>query len=98
MRPQFFSAILVQAILIRYATYAGGVTEVSPPAEEQQLPRAMHSLMKERPRLTVGPADADIIGSDNRALQAGKDFLWGLGGGAPEGVVGGVALWACIAL
>jgi len=56
----------------------------SPPAEEQQLPRAMHSQMKQRPVITVGLRDADIAGADNRALQAAVDYIAGLGGGTVE--------------
>ena len=32
-------------------------------------------------RITVGVRDADIIGSDNRALQAAVDYVGNLGGG-----------------
>ena len=64
---------------------AGGGQELSTPAsQQQQLPQAMHSQMKELPRITVGPRDADIIGSDNRALQAAVDYMAGLGGGGVE--------------
>jgi polygalacturonase len=63
---------------------AGGGQELSAPAGEQQLPHAMHSQMKELPRITVGPKDGDIIGSDNRALQAAVDYIAGLGGGVVE--------------
>ena len=58
--------------------------EFSPRAEEQQLPRAMHSKMKERPTITIGLRDADIVGGDNRALQAAVDYVAGLGGGTIE--------------
>ncbi len=37
--------------------------------------------MKENISITVGQKDADIIGSDNRALQAAVDYVAGLGGG-----------------
>jgi polygalacturonase len=37
--------------------------------------------MKERPIISVGPQNADIIGSDDRALQAAVDYIAGLGGG-----------------
>jgi polygalacturonase len=60
---------------------AGTDREFSPPAEEQQLPRAMHSEMRDRPKIRVGSGEADIIGSDNRALQAAVDYIAGLGGG-----------------
>jgi parallel beta-helix repeat protein len=44
----------------------------------------MHSKMKEPPRIRVGQRDADIVGSDNRALQAAVDYVAGLGGGIVE--------------
>ncbi len=49
-----------------------------------QLPRAMHTLMKERPIVRVGVSAGDIVGSDNRALQAAVDYVAGLGGGTVE--------------
>jgi len=52
--------------------------------DEQQLPRAMHSRMKDRPTLSVGLHEADIVGSDNRALQAAVDYVATLGGGIVE--------------
>ncbi|HXT40258.1 MAG TPA: right-handed parallel beta-helix repeat-containing protein [Candidatus Angelobacter sp.] len=51
---------------------------------EQQLPRAMHTRMKDRPVITVGLRDADIVGADNRALQAAVDYVSGLGGGTVQ--------------
>jgi len=60
---------------------AGESSYLSPPADEQQLPRAMHSKMTELPLIRVGVRDADIIGADNRALQAAVDYVAGLGGG-----------------
>ena len=38
--------------------------------------------------ITVGLKDADIVGSDNRALQAAVDYVAGLGGGTVEIGVG----------
>ncbi|MCW5556379.1 MAG: hypothetical protein KIT22_00795 [Verrucomicrobiae bacterium] len=35
-------------------------------------------------RITVGHRDADLIGTDNRALQAAVDYVAGLGGGIVE--------------
>src|SRR6185369_14251160 len=58
--------------------------DFSPRPDEQQLPRAMHSKMKDRPKITVGLRSADIAGSDNRALQAAVDYVAGLGGGTVE--------------
>ena len=58
--------------------------DFSPKPDEQQLPKAMHSLMRDRPRLSVGQRSADLIGSDNRALQAAVDYIGALGGGTVE--------------
>jgi parallel beta-helix repeat protein len=58
--------------------------DFSPKPDEQQLPKAMHSAMKELPRITVGRENAHITGSDNRALQAAVDYIAGLGGGTVE--------------
>ena len=58
--------------------------DFSPKQQEQQLPRVMHSAMKELPSITVGKANADLIGSDDRALQAAVDYIAGLGGGIVE--------------
>ncbi len=46
-----------------------------------QLPRAMHLPMDELPEITVGAERGDIVGTDNRALQAAVDYIAGLGGG-----------------
>jgi hypothetical protein len=56
----------------------------APKAAERQLPHAMHSEMSERPSITVGRAGTDLIGADNRALQAAVDYVAGLGGGVVE--------------
>jgi len=58
--------------------------DFSPKPQEQQLPKIMHSAMKVLPRMTVGNKDADIVGSDNRVLQAAVDYIAGLGGGIVE--------------
>jgi hypothetical protein len=52
--------------------------------EERQLPRRMHSAMRQRPRITVGQTGADIVGPDNRALQAAVEYIAALGGGTVE--------------
>jgi polygalacturonase len=41
----------------------------------------MHSQMKELPTISVGQSKEDIVGGDNRALQAAMDYIAGLGGG-----------------
>jgi len=58
--------------------------DFSPKSQEQQLPRIMHSAMNELPRISVGKHNADLIGSDNRLLQAAVDYIAGLGGGLVE--------------
>jgi len=55
--------------------------DFSPRPEEKQLSTTMHSKMKELPSITVGKENAEIIGSDNRALQAAVDYISGFGGG-----------------
>src|SRR2546426_1010476 len=50
----------------------------------QQLPRTMHTQMKDRARITVGIKTGNIIGADNRALQAAVDYVASLGGGTVE--------------
>ena len=57
------------------------VQDFSPPAQEEQLPQAMHSAMEVLPSITVGQEQGTIIGQDNRALQAAVDYIAGLGGG-----------------
>ena len=56
----------------------------SPSAEERQLPRKMRSAMTDVPRIAVGQTNADLLGTDNRALQAAVDYVAGLGGGIVE--------------
>ena len=58
--------------------------DFAPKTDERQLPNAMHSEMSERPTITVGRAGTDLIGADNRALQAAVDYVAGLGGGVVE--------------
>ena len=87
MIPTHFSInVSALAAILSAASFAAMAQkqEFSPRAEEQQLPRAMHSKMKERPTITIGLRDADIVGGDNRALQAAVDYVAGLGGGTIE--------------
>jgi parallel beta-helix repeat protein len=78
------SLFLVGWLVAAGALAAADHHDDGPGAEEQQLPRAMHSRMQERARVTVGLRDADIVGADNRALQAAVDYVAGLGGGVVE--------------
>lgn len=61
-----------------------GEKDWSPPAEERQLPKKMRSAMSELPRITVGHTNAELRGTDNRALQAAVDYVAALGGGIVE--------------
>jgi hypothetical protein len=54
------------------------------PSPHRQLPAAMHGRMTALPKVTVGIHDADIVGNDNRALQAAMDYVANLGGGVVE--------------
>ncbi len=84
-RPQLITLLVVLATTLAVPVRGGDeVRDQAPAAGEQQLPRAMHSKMDERPRVSVGRRDADIVGDDNRALQAAVDYVAGLGGGTVE--------------
>ncbi len=54
------------------------------PSPYEQLPGTMHGAMTERPHVTVGLKDADMMGADNRVLQGAVDYVAGLGGGIVE--------------
>src|SRR6058998_3528800 len=77
-------AVVAAGLSASFSAAADQKQEFAPRADEQQLPRAMHSKMKERPTIGVGLRDADIVGADNRALQAAVDYIAGLGGGTVE--------------
>src|SRR5262245_31951472 len=72
------------ALALALAATTGLAQDLAPKADERQLPLAMHSEMTERPTVTVGRHGADILGADNRALQAAVDYVAGLGGGVVE--------------
>src|SRR5690606_10802008 len=79
------SFILVASVALSLATgLSVSAADFSPRPEERQLPRAMHSQMDVHPSITVGLKDTDIVGSDNRALQAAVDYIGQLGGGTVE--------------
>ncbi len=82
----FISLFSAALFAVTASISSGGETELdfSPKTSEQQLPDAMHSDMNDLPSITVGPENADLIGSDNRALQAAVDYIAGLGGGVVE--------------
>jgi polygalacturonase len=72
--PALFAAVLAPAQQRSFA----------PGPDDRQVPRAMHVDMPDRPVIRVGQRDADIVGSDNRALQAAVDYVGSLGGGTVE--------------
>jgi hypothetical protein len=63
---------------------ASDENDASPPAQEQQLPKRMRSAMPEVVRITVGHTHADILGTDQRVLQAAVDYVAALGSGIVE--------------
>lgn len=73
------------AVALAFSGTIAIADDLAPKADERQLAHAMHSEMSERPSISVGrAAPADIIGTDERALQAAVDYVAGLGGGLVE--------------
>src|SRR5512133_1106863 len=72
----FLYVLCLLPLLVPPMLFAG-----APPG---QVPNAMHLPIQEPVLLTVGQQDADILGTDNRALQAAVDYVAGLGGGIVE--------------
>src|SRR5256885_7931661 len=77
-----FAGFVLMTGFPRVATAA--TDDFAPPPDERQLPKRMHSAMKEHPRITVGQSNADLLGTDHRALQAAVDYVAALGGGTVE--------------
>lgn len=76
--------ITISCLVITFCTQAfaaESALDLSPPPDQQQLPKAMHSAMSQLPHITVGIKDCDLLGNDNRALQAAVDYIAALGGG-----------------
>jgi parallel beta-helix repeat protein len=82
----FFPLAASLSLLAAGTTFSAtpGELDFSPKPDERQLPKKMRSAMKILPRVTVGATAAEIIGADNRALQAAVDYIAGLGGGVVE--------------
>lgn len=59
----------------------GGIAVSEDGERKGQLPTSMRVPMETGVTVTVGQADADIVGDDNRALQAAVDYVASLGGG-----------------
>lgn len=63
--------------------------DTSPQAPPVTRPRAtsgdpIEPNWQERIKISVGPGKADIVGSDNRVIQAAVDYVAGLGGGTVQ--------------
>jgi hypothetical protein len=81
MKP---AKLLLLATLAFFTAIVASAAATTAVPDALQLPRAMHTPMKERARVTVGLHTGDITGPDNRALQAAVDYVAGLGGGVVE--------------
>jgi polygalacturonase len=80
-----FSLVLAVLVIPAPAAWtAQTASSAGSPGDDHQLPKKMHSAMKTLPRIQVSQANADIVGADNRALQAAVDYVAGLGGGIVE--------------
>lgn len=75
---------LLAGICVSTLFASGETIDFSPRPEERQLPRKMHSAMKDLPTIKVGQSDAALIARDNRGLQAAVDYIANLGGGVVE--------------
>ncbi len=84
MKTQLILGIVLMLAVVNVLPAEEPARDVAPRKNEQQLPFAMHSKMEQLPRISVGHNDADLIGRDNRALQAAVDYIAALGGGVVE--------------
>jgi hypothetical protein len=80
---QIASALFALA-LTSLPLLTAAAADSTPGPAPTQLAEAMHIPMANSPRITVGVATGDIVGSDNRALQAAVDYVDRLGGGVVE--------------
>lgn len=74
-------ATFIFCLLLSINIQAQAQQDFSATPNEQQLKTAMHSEMDIKPSITVGINEGDIIGKDNRALQAAVDYIANLGVG-----------------
>jgi len=86
MTHKIVTSILATVLVLACAPSStfGQARDFSPKPDEEQLPKAMHSKMAELAHITVGRANADLNGGDNRVLQAAVDYVVSLGGGVVE--------------
>src|SRR5207237_4970940 len=78
------SLLVVATLAISSVCSKAPGADLAPSPDERQLPRSMHSQMSELPAIRVGRDNADVVGADNRALQAAVDYVANLGGGTVE--------------
>ena len=79
-----FVVATILLVPVGLPAFAEQVERTAPARDEQQLPFAMHSKMDQLPTIRVGQQDADLMGRDNRVLQAAIDYIAALGGGVVE--------------
>ncbi len=84
MTCKILTAMILCCGICRLMALGNEGRDFSPRSQEEQLPTAMHSAMTKLPHITVGNKDADMVGHDNRVLQAAVDYVAGLGGGTVE--------------
>ena len=84
MTCKILTAMILCICICRLTALGNENRDFSPGPQEKQLPTAMHSAMATLPRVSVGHKDADLVGGDNRILQAAVDYVAGLGGGSVE--------------
>jgi hypothetical protein len=72
---------LLLASLLTAPGFLGPMAPAAEPPRQTSGDRIAGPAWQERLTVTVGPQDADIIGSDHRALQAAIDHVARLGGG-----------------
>lgn len=76
----------------------GWLCFASPPPRQTSGDRVVEPAWEERLTVTVGPRDADIVGTDQRALQAAVDHVARLGGGTVKVLPGTYRLRNAVAL
>jgi parallel beta-helix repeat protein len=69
----------IQLFILLFATFLGRDIAFADQAGRRYAENSLHA--QPAVRITVGVSDAEIIGNDNRALQAAVDYVGNLGGG-----------------
>ena len=61
VNPVTISCLVITLCTRAFA--AESILDLSPPPDQRQLPKAMHSAMSQLPHITVGIKDCDLIGN-----------------------------------